>query len=316
MKRYYSLFALKIFVIGLLCSLLLTLPSHSQALSMSSGRDCDDNAILRCGALTSDELMQKYQSSGMGPVYARMGITGAEVAGMGTSAVAGQVTNTNQVLVGGKVVATDAVTAGRQNMPGSTQDSSGGITFYQRPPSVSFVSASLPAFVVMQNGRFSFAIIASCGNPVKATPVAPAPTPKPAPTPAPTPKPTPAPTPAPTPTATPAPQPPTITITNTNTNTNTQSQSQAQAQSAPATTTTPAAPVASAQAATPQTSSQAQAQVPVAVATPAPAVQPAAATTTPTQLPNTGPGSAVALSGISAVFGTLGHFYWRRRTSQ
>jgi hypothetical protein len=291
-------------------------PSSSQALTVSSPRDCDDNAMIRCGALTTEELAMKYQSSGVGPIYARFGITGKEVSDMNTTAVAGTVTKAGQVMVDGKVVATGAVTAGRQNMPGSTQDSSGGITFYQRPPSVSFASNSLPAFVVMENGKFSFAIIASCGNPVKATPVVqPAPTPTPAPAPSPIPTPAPQPQPQPQPPVTtppaPTPTPPSITITNTNTNTNSQSQSQSQAQTGGTgggTTT----PTATAQASAVPAASQSQAQA----TTTAPA--PVAATSTtpaPATLPNTGPGSAVALSGVSAVFGTLGHFVYRRKKS-
>jgi hypothetical protein len=35
---------------------------------------------------------------------------------------------------------------------------------------VSFQQASLPAFVAMKNGSFQFAVIASCGNAVRATP--------------------------------------------------------------------------------------------------------------------------------------------------
>jgi hypothetical protein len=299
MKKYYALFGLKFFAAGLLISTLFMWPSSSQALTVSSPRDCDDNAMIRCGAMTTEELAMKYQSSGVGPIYARFGITGKEVSDMNTTAVAG------------------TVTAGRQNMPGSTQDSSGGITFYQRPPSVSFASNSLPAFVVMENGKFSFAIIASCGNPVKATPVvqpAPTPTPAPAPSPIPTPAPQPQPQPQPQPPVTtppaPTPTPPSITMTNTNTNTNSQSQSQSQAQTG-GTGSGTNTPAATAQASTVPAASQSQAQ-----ATTAPA--PVAATTTtpaPATLPNTGPGSAVALSGVSAVFGTLGHFVYRRKKS-
>jgi hypothetical protein len=71
------------------------------------------------------------------------------------------------------LVATNAMTAGRQNISGSTKMANGGTVYFMRPPSVSFKSSSLPAYVVMNNGRFSYAIIASCGNPVKATPVTP-----------------------------------------------------------------------------------------------------------------------------------------------
>jgi uncharacterized repeat protein (TIGR01451 family) len=82
--------------------------------------------------------------------------------------VEGSVTTENKVLIGDKVVATNAVTAGRQNMPGSTPILNG--QFYERPPSVSFNSSPLRAFVKMDQDQFKYAVIMSCGNPVKATP--------------------------------------------------------------------------------------------------------------------------------------------------
>ena len=171
----------------------------ASALSVSSPTDCDDNAVLRCGALSTQSLISKYGSqSGAAAIYAYFGISRADVMAMNSSAVAGSVTKSGDVLVGGKVVATNAMTAGRQNMSGSTKVTSNGVTFYKRAPSASFQSSSLPAFVVMHSGAFAYAIIASCGNPVTAKAVA-APAPKP--TPAPT-KPTPTPSkPAPTPAA-------------------------------------------------------------------------------------------------------------------
>jgi pyruvate/2-oxoglutarate dehydrogenase complex dihydrolipoamide acyltransferase (E2) component len=286
---------------------------NASALSINSGRDCDDNAIIRCGALSTSELADKYQSSGMGPVYARFGITGAEVAAMENTAVAGTVTKNNTVVVDGKIVATGAMTAGRDNIAGSTQESSGGITFYRRPPSVSFVSSSLPAFVVMNGDRFSYAIIASCGNPVIATPVAPAPkpAPKPAPTPAPTPQPTPTPQPAPTPqptptpTPTPAPQPTPATTTNvTNTNNNSNVNNNSVVVQAPATATATATAPVPAQTVVSQQTAPAQQTVA------------ASSASTPAALPNTGPGDVMAVSGLTTVFGSVGHLiYKRRRTS-
>jgi outer membrane biosynthesis protein TonB len=70
--------------------------------------------------------------------------------------------------------------------------------FYQRPPSVSFQMDALPAFVSMKDGRFQFAILASCGNAVMATPRVVASKPRPA---APAVQPTPAPSPTPPPAA-------------------------------------------------------------------------------------------------------------------
>jgi hypothetical protein len=124
---------------------------------------------------------------------------------MGQYVVAGEVYKDGTVKVNGQVVATDAITAGRQNISGSTKVTTNGTTFYRRPPSVSFVSSPLSAYVVMKNGVFQFAILASCGNPVSAHPKLPTPTHKPTPTP--TRKPTPTYKPLPTPTHKPYPTP-------------------------------------------------------------------------------------------------------------
>lgn len=152
--------------------------------AQSAQRDCDENAVLKCGGYTTAEINQKYDSqAGAKAIFSHFGISSSEVNALHGTAVSGHVTKGGRVLVDGKTVATDAVTAGRQHMPGSTQVSSGGTTFYSRPPSASFSQDKLDAYVVMKNGVFQFAIIKSCGNPVKATPVPkekpPAPKPKP-----------------------------------------------------------------------------------------------------------------------------------------
>jgi LPXTG-motif cell wall-anchored protein len=183
----------------------------TQALTLDlDAHDCDDNAVIKCGADSTQELIQKYNNQAdVRAIFDSFGISPAEVARIGSTAVAGIVNRDNQVVVNGEVVATGAMTAGRQNMSGSTAISAGGTTFYKRPPSVSFQTQRLKAFVVMTgDGRFAFAILGSCGNPVIATPKQPKPQtqPKPQPTPpAPTqPKPQPQ---APTPQPAPAPAP-------------------------------------------------------------------------------------------------------------
>lgn len=261
---------------------------RSSAVSVTTSQDCDDNAIIRCGAATSSGMTDRIQASGMEPVFARFGISGSDVANLDSNAMSGVVTRSGDVILtqqadcqqfnqrtdGGCVVATNAMTAGRQNIAGSTMGSSGGITFFERPPSVSFTSSQLPAFVVMNNGRFDFAIIASCGNPVKATPVV-VPKVKAATTPAPV---------RPVQPAAPAPA---------------QSQTQTQTQS---------------QSQTVNINQPAPAPAAVSTPTPAPAAAPAAPAVK-TVLPNTGPGSVVGLGGLSAVLGTIGHLVYTRRRS-
>jgi hypothetical protein len=185
------------------------LPAHAASVSFDAKRDCDNNAVVNCGAMTVDELIQKYSAdASTQTIYTHFGISAEEVADMATTAVAGKVTKDGKVMVGDKEVATEALTAGRIDMAGSTATTEGNVTFYKRAPSVSFLSDSLDAFVVMKDDVFQFAVIASCGNPVsgkgkeKPTPPPAPEQPKPAPTPE-TPKPeapkpeTPAPAPVP-----------------------------------------------------------------------------------------------------------------------
>jgi cell division septation protein DedD len=178
--------------------------NHHQvnALTLNSARDCDDNAVIRCGAASPAELNDRFGQDGAAEVFRCFGISSTDVSNIDNTAVAGRVTKDGQVFINSRTspVATGAITAGRQNISGSTTIHCGGKTFYERPPSVSFVSNSLAAFVVMSNGRFDYAILASCGNPVKATPLTPVvkPTPPPpAATPAPAPPPVAPPPPAP-----------------------------------------------------------------------------------------------------------------------
>jgi hypothetical protein len=138
----------------------------------SSSRDCDSNAVIMCGAMSTSELQSKYNNqASVRTVFHNFGITHIDINGMDTTAVAGKVTRGGRVLVGDNEVATNAMTAGMQDIAGSQKMTANGVTFFMRSPSVSFTSSSLPAFVVMKDGQFAFAVINSCGNPVKATPI-------------------------------------------------------------------------------------------------------------------------------------------------
>jgi hypothetical protein len=164
----------------------------------AASRDCDANAVIYCGAMDKAELVRKLQqgdgkhsASDLQAIMTSYGITVAEINSGDTQE--GTVRKDGSVWVGSKKVADGAISTGRVDMPGSTRRGN----LYERPTSVSFRSESLPAFVYMPNGRFEWAIIKSCGNPVKAraaeVTVSTTPTPTPPP-----PKPTPPP-PAPAP---------------------------------------------------------------------------------------------------------------------
>jgi hypothetical protein len=183
---YHQFFRKSLILIGLL--LLITIVAVSfmsvkaGALSATSQyRECDNNAVLKCGTLTTNEVKLKYidsQDATGRIIFNDFGINDQDINSINDGAVSGRVTKDGNVYVGKKLVATNAVTAGRQNIAGSTPVSSGGTTYYKRPPSVSFKNNSIEAFVIMQNNQFRYAILTSCGNPVTATPVTPPPTPK------------------------------------------------------------------------------------------------------------------------------------------
>ncbi len=184
-------------------SLLATAFARASALSLSSHRDCDTNAVIKCGALSTGELREKYNAnSSTRAIYSFFGITSDDLNALHSNGQTGYVTKSGDVVVGGKVVARSAVTAGKQNMPSSTKVTPHGNVFFTRSPSVSFNAERLAAFVMMKDGRFDFAVIASCGNPVNASAVAQITPPQPAPPTPPAPAPV---TPVTTPTQAPSP---------------------------------------------------------------------------------------------------------------
>lgn len=134
-------------------------------------RYCDDNSIIRCGALTASELQQKYNANedDVKAIFSHYGISSSMVANASTAKV-GTVTKTGDVIVDGKVVATSAQTVGRQNVSGSTAVTINGKTYYQRTPADVFIVDSQDAFVFLDsNGKFVAAILQPCGNPIVAT---------------------------------------------------------------------------------------------------------------------------------------------------
>ncbi|HWT55745.1 MAG TPA: hypothetical protein VN031_01785 [Candidatus Microsaccharimonas sp.] len=156
---------------------------HTSALSIATGQDCDSFSIINCGVSSTNDLQAKYRASNyIQAVYAHMGISSSDISGMDTSAVAGTVYDDGTVKVGGKLVAKNVLTEARQRVTsGDRQVTSGGATFYVRSLASSWSHHSAPAYVVMKNNVFQFAILAPCGNSVTGTPTTSPPPPPPVP---------------------------------------------------------------------------------------------------------------------------------------
>lgn len=160
----------------LLCSLMpvLTQAKASAAVSFGAPFDCDNNAVINCGAPTTNTIVSAYNNqSSVRDIYSAFGIQASEISSLGDTAVAGTVTKSGDVYVGNQLVATNVVTAGRETIPGSTEAHFGNTTFFKRAPSVSFHRNALTAYVVLKDGQFQFALLSACGNPVTGTPVPP-----------------------------------------------------------------------------------------------------------------------------------------------
>ena len=125
--------------------------------------DCDNVAIIRCGAFNMKTMREKASQGDVPRVFNAFGIKQSELDG---KFVNGIVWRDGRVTVDGKVVATNAMTAGR-NFGGTPIPNTNNAGKY---PTSKFVTEGQTAFVKMINGEFSFAIIKACGNPVSATP--------------------------------------------------------------------------------------------------------------------------------------------------
>lgn len=276
LKATYIFMAICVVTLLLVASPLA--PSTGALSAQSNHRDCDANAVIRCGALSTQELQQKFDQPGVKEIFNHFGITKREVNRMNNTAVLGHVTKNGRVVVDGKTVATNAMTAGRQNIQGSTPVTYQGTQFYMRPSSASFAQQRLEAFVVMRNDRFQFAVLTSCGNPVLATPKVERPE-----------RPQSQPTPQPEKPAAPPPE--------------TEAPSATANATATATVITTEAPQQPAPTPPPVTTTVAPAPTPTPVA-----AAPAAET-----LPKTGVEKAAGITALATASGTLFHFLYTRR---
>lgn len=135
--------------------------------------DCDDGvAVINCGVYSISAARQKYGQGDIGKIYGAFGISRSDLSG---DFKEGIVWRNGKVTVNGEVVATNAITAGRNYGGTPIPGTNAG-----KYPTSKFATEGQTAFVKMVNGKFSFAIIKSCGNPVTATPKQPPQPPTPA----------------------------------------------------------------------------------------------------------------------------------------
>ena len=165
--------SIKVIVLGAVLALasLVGAVSFSASASAAESRECGDNAILRCGAMSASELKKDYADNdrGLKDIYSYYNIDASDIAASG-SAKTGYVHTDGTVTVDGKVVATNASTVGRSSSLGGHRVNANGHTVYQGP---NRLKSTLSAFVFFNaDGTYKSAVLKVCGNPVPATPKA------------------------------------------------------------------------------------------------------------------------------------------------
>ncbi len=165
--------------------LLLILP----VTTFGASRDCDDNSVIYCGSLTVDELWadltygtgKAYQSAAeLQSLFSKFGITIADLSSANIKD--GKVTKDGKIYIGTSIYATGVMSMGRHRTTHSVQVDGVPYPLYLRPPSDSFLSTSIPAFVYLNpDNTVAWAIIKSCGNIVPGVGIR-RPTPPPTPT--------------------------------------------------------------------------------------------------------------------------------------
>ena len=139
-------------------------------------RDCNSNSIIYCGGITPSELADRYTANKPGDlpaIYNSYGLSSYDMTHAGTVAKMGEVHKDGTVTVNGQLVATDAMSIGRDKFAGHlTPVVINGHTYYTGYPRDTFGIEAIVAYVFFDsNGNFRAAVLTSCGNPVRAHPI-------------------------------------------------------------------------------------------------------------------------------------------------
>lgn len=146
---------------------------HTALAAIDTTPDCDTVAIIRCGFGSETELRNKTKQGDVQAVYNNFGISQGSLNGF----VDGVVWKDGRVTLGsngqGRVVATNAMTAGRWDHPTSDMTRIPNTDRAYRMSTSHFTDEGQVAVIKMVNNKFAFAVIKTCGNPVTGHPTTP-----------------------------------------------------------------------------------------------------------------------------------------------
>ena len=134
---------------------------------------CKNNNIIYCGVSSVGDFVNKYKANEKGDldnIYAYYGLAPNEIDRFALTAKLGTVYKNGNIVIDGKVVATDASTLGRESKPYSQPLNIDGKTYHASRSQDVFLSNSIPALIMMNGDQFEFAALTECGNPVSGKP--------------------------------------------------------------------------------------------------------------------------------------------------
>lgn len=159
----------------------------SQASAATTTTGCDEYAIMRCGADSPRQMVNKINNGAANlnykAIYAKYGLSAADYTKFGTDARTGTIYKDGTIRVNGRVVGRSTMNLGRVRTDAFNQRVViNGQTYWGGSFDTTYHADTAQVYVLMKNGQLKFAAIASCGNPqMLAPPPAPEPEPEPEP---------------------------------------------------------------------------------------------------------------------------------------
>lgn len=140
-------------------------------------QDCSDNSIIKCGASSPADLVNKIRANNpadLQAIYTKFNLSPSQYDTFASEAKMGVAKQNGEIVVDGKVVATDSWSIGRQKFSYSTDYSIGNNKYY-KSASTKVLKQDLPVMVWLNGqGKVQTAVLAACGNPMGGATVAPA----------------------------------------------------------------------------------------------------------------------------------------------
>jgi PKD repeat protein len=146
--------------------------------STTYGQECDDNAIMRCGAGTPASFITNVKAnkpSDLKTIYAASGLSSSEYSRFASTAQKGTVyKSSGKIVVDGQTVINDVWSFGRQQRAHQWTHKIDGKTYYASFSKDRMTVPSTPVMVMFdKTGTVEFAVMDACGNPMMGKKVTP-----------------------------------------------------------------------------------------------------------------------------------------------